>query len=48
MAAFQDDRAYMQMNLLRGMRFAAYISFPLCTGMMIVDEDLVFVALGEK
>ena len=48
MAALQDDREYMQMNLLRGMRFVGYISFPLCTGMILEAEDLVFVALGEK
>lgn len=48
LAALQDDQEKMRSNLLRAIRFVAYISFPICIGIVLVAKDLVFVALGEK
>ncbi len=48
MAEIQANRASVRDVFLRGVRLAAWVTFPLCAGMMLVAQDLVKVALTEK
>jgi O-antigen/teichoic acid export membrane protein len=48
MAGIQDNVEEMRSLLLRQIRIVACLTFPLCIGLGLVAEDLVWVALTEK
>lgn len=48
MAGFQNNVEQMRSLLLRQIRIVACLTFPLCIGLALVAEDLVWVALTEK
>lgn len=48
MAELQENQAALQDSLLRGIRFVAWVTFPLCIGLLLVAKDLVPVVLTEK
>jgi O-antigen/teichoic acid export membrane protein len=48
MAEVQADRATMRASFLRGLRLVACLTVPLGTGLALVADDFVWVALGEK
>lgn len=48
MAGFQDNVEQMRSLLLRQIRIVSCLTFPLCIGLALVAEDLVWVALTEK
>lgn len=48
MAGLQDNVEQMRSVFLRQIRMVACLTFPLCIGLALVTEDLVWVALTEK
>jgi len=48
MAELQADREAMRISLLRVIRLIAWVTFPLCIGLMVMAKDFVWVALSEK
>jgi O-antigen/teichoic acid export membrane protein len=48
MAELQDKRSAMQSSLLRGLRLVALIAFPMCIGLLLVANDLIYVLLTDK
>ena len=48
LAGLQADRTAMRTSFLRGLRLVASLTVPLCLGMGLVADDLVYVALGDK
>ena len=48
MANLQDDPDAMRNVPLRGIRLTACVSVPICIGIAVVAEDLVYVALPKK
>ncbi|PYQ51576.1 MAG: hypothetical protein DMF78_13050 [Acidobacteria bacterium] len=48
MAGLQSDTAAMRRSLLRAMRLVGCITAPLCMGLMLVADDVVWLALGPK
>jgi len=48
MAELQADCDAMRATFLRGIRLVVYITAPMCVGMALVAEDLVWVTLTKK
>src|SRR5439155_13837939 len=48
MAGLQEDRSAMRASFLRALRLVASLTVPLCDGMALVADDLVWIALGAK
>lgn len=48
MAGLQADRDGLQASFLRGLRFVAALTVPLCVGLALVADDFVAVVLGAK
>jgi O-antigen/teichoic acid export membrane protein len=48
MAGLQADRAAMRASFLRGLRLVVCLTVPLCAGLALVADDLVYVALGSN
>jgi len=48
MAEVQNDVALLRGSLLRGIRLTAWITFPVCVGMMLVADDLVRFVLTDR
>jgi O-antigen/teichoic acid export membrane protein len=48
LAQLQNDQLAMQQSLRRGLRLVACVSTPVCLGLMVVADDLVWVVLTEK
>jgi O-antigen/teichoic acid export membrane protein len=48
LAALQEDRRAMRVSFLRALRLTTCLTVPLCIGMALVADDLVWTALTEK
>jgi O-antigen/teichoic acid export membrane protein len=48
MANLKDNPPAMRSMLLRGVRLTASVSVPICVGIALVSDDLVYIVLGEK
>jgi O-antigen/teichoic acid export membrane protein len=48
MAGFQEDHAALRDTFFRGTRVVAWITFPMCVGLMLLGRDLVELALTAK
>jgi O-antigen/teichoic acid export membrane protein len=48
MAELQTDSTAMRDAFLRGIRLVLYITIPVCLGMALVAEDLIWVTLTDK
>jgi len=48
MAELQFDREAMRAAFLKGVRLVAWVTFPLCIGLMLVARDLVQVMLTDR
>ncbi|MGH9876885.1 MAG: lipopolysaccharide biosynthesis protein [Nitrososphaerales archaeon] len=48
MAELQTNQDALRASFLRTVRFLAWVTFPMCIGLILVAQDLVQVALTEK
>ena len=48
MAELQGNPDKMRLAFLRGLGIVACVTFPLCIGLMLTAEDVVYIALSEK
>lgn len=47
-AGLQADRSAMRTSFLRGLRLVACLTVPLCLGMGLVADDLIYFGLGDR
>lgn len=48
LAGLQADRGAMRTSFLRGLRLVACLTVPLCLGVALMADDLIYLALADK